>query len=155
MERNSLIDYLDIFRHRGSECAYVHRRGYRTERWSYRQIAETAFQFARELEALQIGTGDHVVLWGENCAEWVIAFFGCLLRGVIVVPMDDASASDFVLRVSQQIHTKLLVGSRKHLEQNGGFSAISLEDLADRVAQHSNAPYSAVELKVSDTLVFV
>ncbi len=155
MERNSLIDYLDIFRHRGSECAYVHRRGYRTERWSYRQIAETAFQFARELEALQIGTGDHVVLWGENCAEWVIAFFGCLLRGVIVVPMDDASASDFVLRVSQQIHTKLLVGSRKHLEQNGGFSAISLEDLADRVAQHSNAPYSAVELKVSDTLEIV
>jgi long-chain acyl-CoA synthetase len=155
MERNSLIDYLDISRHRGSECAYVHRRGYRTERWNYRQIAETAFQFARELEALHIGTGDHVVLWGENCAEWVIAFFGCALRGVIVVPMDDSAAPDFVLRVSQQISTKLLVCSCKHLKQNGGFSAISLEDLADRVAQRSNSPYPAVELKASDTLEIV
>jgi len=155
MERNSLTDYLNIFLQHGGECAYVHRRGYRTERWSYRRVAETAFQFARELEALHIGRGDHVVLWGENCAEWVVVFFGCALRGVIVAPMDDAAAPDFVLRVSQQINTKLLLCSRAHLQQNENLAAFGLEDLVNHVAQHSNAPYPAAELKASDTLEIV
>lgn len=155
MERNSLTDYLNIFLQHSFDSAYVHRRGYRIERWSYRRVAETAFQFARELEALHIGRGDHVILWGENCAEWVVAFFGCALRGAIVVPMDDAAAPDFVLRVSQRINTKLLLCSRTHLQQNGSVSTISLEDLVNHVAQHSNAPYPAAELKASDTLEIV
>src|SRR5207245_5957723 len=104
---------------------------------------------------LHIGRGDHVILWGENCAEWVVAFFGCALRGAIVVPMDDAAAADFVLRVSQRINNKLLLCSRTHLQQNGSVSTISLEDLVNHVAQHSNAPYPAAELKASDTLEIV
>src|SRR5438445_4333024 len=155
MERNSLTDYLNIFLQHSFDSAYVHRRGYRIERWSYRRVAETAFQFARELETLHIGRGDHVMLWGENCAEWVVAFFGCALRGAIVVPMDDAAAADFVLRVSQRINNKLLLCSRTHLQQNGSVSTISLEDLVNHVAQHSNAPYPAAELKASDTLEIV
>ena len=51
--------------------------------------------FARELEARGIGKGDKVLIWGENCAEWVVAFFGCLLRGAIVVPIDKIAAPDF------------------------------------------------------------
>ena len=50
MERRSVVEYLESFLRRGRECAYVQRRGYRAERWSYRQVAETAFRFARELE---------------------------------------------------------------------------------------------------------
>ena len=29
-----------------------------------------------------------MLLWGDNCAEWVGAFFGCMLRGAVAVPMD-------------------------------------------------------------------
>ena len=92
MERRSVVEYLENFLRRGEECAYVQHRGYRTVRWSYRQVAETAFQFARELEERAIGKGDRVLLWGPNSAEWVAAFFGCALCGVIVVPLDDAGA---------------------------------------------------------------
>ena len=103
MERRSVVEYLDSFLQRGEECAYVQRRGYRTVRWSYRQVAETAFQFARELEKRGIGKGERVLLWGPNSAEWVAAFFGCALRGAMVVPMDDAGADDFAQRVYQQV----------------------------------------------------
>ena len=79
VEHRSVVEYLETFVQRERECAYVQRQGYRNVRWSYRQVAETAFQFARELERRGIGKGERVLLWGPNSAEWVAAFFGCAL----------------------------------------------------------------------------
>ena len=114
MERRSVVEYLDNFLRLGDECAYVQHRGYRTVRWSYRQVAESALQFARELQKRGIGKGDRVLLWGANSAEWVAAFFGCALCGAIVVPLDDAGAVDFAQRICKQVEAKLLVCSRTH-----------------------------------------
>ena len=58
-----------------------------------------------------IGKGDKVLIWGENCAEWVAAFFGCLLRGVVVVPIDKIAAPDFAVRIAEQVDARLCVGS--------------------------------------------
>ena len=115
MKRSSVVEYLENFLRRGRECAYMQRRGYRTVRWSYRRVAETAFQFARELEAREISKGERVLLWGPNSAEWVAVFFGCALRGVIVVPIDEAGSADFTQRVYQQVDGKLLVCSLAHV----------------------------------------
>jgi long-chain acyl-CoA synthetase len=99
----TLIDYLNNFLDHGDETAYVQPRGYRAVRWTYRRVAETAFQFARELEARSISKGDRVLLWAPNSAEWVSVFFGCALRGAIVVPMDNAASPDSARRVHQQV----------------------------------------------------
>src|SRR5580704_11399692 len=104
----SLADFfLTNFRQHRRERAYGQRRGYRVQWFSYGQVLQTALGFSRELEERGIGKGDRVMLWGENCAEWVAAFFGCAMSGVIVVPMDDAAAGDFALRVFQQSQAKL------------------------------------------------
>ena len=66
-------------------------------------MAESAFQFARELEARGIAKGDRVLIWGENRAEWVAAFFACALRAAIAVPMDDAASPDFAVRVHGEV----------------------------------------------------
>ena len=100
MARTTILDYLDNFRRHAREAAYVHRRGYRTQRWSYGDVLGSAYRFARELEARGIGKGDKVLIWGENCAEWVVAFFGCLLRGAIVVPIDKIATPDFARRIA-------------------------------------------------------
>ncbi|HAF15729.1 MAG TPA: AMP-binding protein, partial [Blastocatellia bacterium] len=92
----TVASYLDDFLSRGNETAFAHRHGLRVKRWSYRQIAKTAMRFARELEARRIAKGDRVLLWAKNSPEWVSAFFGCLLRGVIVVPLDLQSEPGFV-----------------------------------------------------------
>lgn len=86
--RTTLASYLDDFLSRDNETAFAQRHGLRVRRWSYRQIAKTAFRLARELEARRIVKGDRVLLWARNSPEWVSVFFGCLLRGVIVVPLD-------------------------------------------------------------------
>src|SRR4249919_1740596 len=139
MERRSVVENLDSFLRRGRECAYLQHRGYRTVRWTYRQVAETAFRFARELEARGIGKGDRVLLWEPNSAEWVAAFFGCALRGVIVVPIDEAGAADFAQRVYQQVDGKLLICSREH--ESPSIPALAVEDLSEVLAAHSSAPY--------------
>ena len=111
MARTTILEYLDNFRRHAREIAYVHRRGYRTQRWTYGEVLDTANRFARELESRAIGKNDKVLIWGENCAEWVVAFFGCLLRGVVVVPVDKIAAPDFAERIAQQVDAKLCVGS--------------------------------------------
>src|SRR2546425_6831078 len=136
MERRSIGEYLGSFLQRGQQHAYVQRRGYRTARWTYRQIAELAFRCARELANRGIAKGERVLIWGPNSAEWVATFFGCALRGVIVVPMDDAAASDFALRVHQQVNAKLLVCSRQHAQTS--VPVLILEDLQETLAHNSS-----------------
>src|SRR5437870_8280792 len=105
--RTTVVSYLDDFIARGDEVAFAHRRGLRIARWSYEQIARTAFQFARELEARGIGKGDRVLLWAENSPEWVASFLGCTLCGTIAVPLEVQSDPGFIARVQQQVGAKL------------------------------------------------
>ncbi len=153
MERRSVVEYLENYLRRGRECAYIQRRGYRSVRWSYRQVAEAAFQFARELEHRGIGKGERVLLWGPNSSEWVAAFFGCALRGVIVVPIDDAGAADFTQRVYRQVDGKLLLCSREHAQAS--IPGLILEDLSEILSGHSSAPYEAAGVGSTDTLEVV
>ena len=166
MERRSVVDFLENFLRRGEDCAYVQHRGYRTVRWSYRRVAETAFRFARELQKRSIGKGERVLLWGPNSAEWVAVFFGCALRGVIIVPIDDAGAADFTQRVHRQVEGRLLLCSREHAQPSLSVSASSppasapvrvliLEDLIETLSGHSSAPYASAETSVGDTLEVV
>ncbi|HSZ01403.1 MAG TPA: AMP-binding protein [Terriglobales bacterium] len=153
MERRSLVEYLGHFLRRGHEPAYVQRRGYRTLRWSYRQVADLAFQFARELDARAITQGERVLLWGPNSAEWVAAFLGCALRGVVVVPMDDVATPDFALRVHQQVGAKLLVSSREHFQDS--IPTLLFEDLPEALSVHPSVAHPSAEVEPADTLEIV
>jgi long-chain acyl-CoA synthetase len=148
MERNSLLEYLPRFLSRGDETAYIQRRGYRSVRWSYRQVAETAFRFARELELRGLSKGERILLWGPNSAEWVAVFLGCALRGVVVVPIDDIATADFALRVHGQVRARLLVCSHQHLQPST--SIIVLEDLPRVLARHSSSFYVAPTITPHD-----
>src|SRR5947209_7415898 len=91
--------FLTNFRAHRNERAYGQRCGYRTQWFTYGQVFEMARRFASNLASRGIGKGERVMLWGENSAEWVAAFFGCALRGVVVVPMDDGASAEFAGRV--------------------------------------------------------
>ena len=108
-QRTTLLTYLDDFHHRGDAVAFVGRRGLRTDRWSYRKIAETASLIAVELEQRGLVHGDRVLLWSENSPSWVAIFFGCMSQGIVVVPLDRQSPDSFVQRVQDQVKGKLLI----------------------------------------------
>jgi long-chain acyl-CoA synthetase len=141
--------FVENFQAHNGEMAYRQRRGYRTESFTYGEVLDLALGFARKLETLGISKGERVMLWGENGAEWVAAFFGCALAGVVVVPMDDGAATDFARKVFRQVEAKLLAGSRRHVQEfatsEARISTFALEDLtpedaANRAAPHSSAP---------------
>ncbi|MBS1851845.1 MAG: AMP-binding protein [Acidobacteria bacterium] len=157
MPSTSIAGYLQDFLAHGAQPAYVQRQGYRAERWSYRRVAETAFQFARELQGRGIRKGDRVVLWGPNCAQWVAAFFGCALQGAIAVPMDDVATPEFALRVAQQTSSCLLVCSRQHAADRATskLPTLILEELPEVLAKHSPAQYPAAEVRPEDALEIV
>ncbi len=137
MARTTILEYLDNFRRHAREVAYVHRRGYRTQRWTYGDVLADSYRFARKLEASGIGKGDKVLIWGENCAEWVSVFFGCLLRGAIVVPIDKIAAPDFTERVARQVEAKLCVVSAQN--QLPGIAALPLEGLREQIANYPDS----------------
>jgi long-chain acyl-CoA synthetase len=107
--RKTLLSFLEDYAGTGRGAAFAHWRGLRVSVWPRARVAETAHRFARELEARSIGKGDRVLFCAENSPEWVAAFFGCLLRGAVVVPVDVESTPDFIARVQQQTGAKLLL----------------------------------------------
>ena len=155
--RASVLDTLDDFERwrKDDDCAYVFPRGYRHERWSYRRVAAVAYQFARELEARQIGRGDAVLLWSANCAEWVAAFLGCALCGVIAVPVDDAASPDFARRISAQVRTRLVLCARERAAIFETIEAIDPVDLAAAIAAHPAQRFRPVSIQANDSLEIV
>jgi long-chain acyl-CoA synthetase len=150
--RETLLSFLDDCIARGEQTAVVHWRGLRISRWSYTRLASSAFQFARELETRGIGRGDRVLFWSENCPEWIVAFYGCLLRGAVVVPLDLKSVPDFATRVQQQVSAKLLLADEPQPQLD--VLCLSLNNLTEVIAHHSDQPYTAADIK-SDDLVQV
>jgi long-chain acyl-CoA synthetase len=152
--RTTVLSYLDEFNSR--ETAFAHRRGLRTARWSYEQIARTAYQLARELEARGIGKGDRVLLWAENSPEWVASFFGCLLRGVIVVPLEVQSTPAFAANVQAQVSAKLALCdavTRRLADPN--LPILTLDEIYSLVAPHSPACYSVPDIGQDDSVEIV
>ena len=151
--RETLLTFLDDCRAHGEQMAVAHEAGVRLSRWSYVRLASCAFQFARELEARGIGTGDRVLFWGENRPEWIACFYGCLLRGVVVVPLDVKSALDFVTRVQQQVSAKLLLSDEPQPQLD--IPRLAFNSLADLLAPHSLEPYPDTAIKPDDLVQIV
>jgi long-chain acyl-CoA synthetase len=106
--RDTLIDFFeDLARSRGE--FFIHDDGFRTRRYTYHDVARAARVFAARLRQIGLIKGDHVVFWSENRPEWIVAFWGCLLNGIVVVPVDYRASPDFLSRVVRIVVAKLIV----------------------------------------------
>jgi long-chain acyl-CoA synthetase len=124
--------FLKHFREHAREWAYAQRRGYRTEKVTYGQVLDQALRFGQELKRRGVAKGDRIMLWAENSAGWAASFFGCVLQGIVVVPMDDGASPDFVRRVCAQVRAKLVVASHRNRASIGDPPApvVTIEDLS-------------------------
>jgi len=135
MARDSLLSVFADFKRFPGARAMVYSRGYRHSSWTYESLASFALLFANALKSRGIQSNDRILLWAPNSAEWVAAFWGCLLRGVVVVPMDDSASSDFAARVAGDSQLKLIVASRNKPALGLAIPVLVLEDLPDIAAQ--------------------
>jgi long-chain acyl-CoA synthetase len=149
--RDTLCTFIEDARHRSGDTAFIEQQGVRVTRCSYARFAQTACQMARELESRGIAKGDRVILWGPNGFEWVSAFFGCLLRGAVAVPLDEQNTPEFAKRVEAQVGARLLLcGREQQCLIVSTVPVLALEELTDILRRHSDAPYDTRSLAGSD-----
>ena len=108
MPRNTLIDYFDdLARAKGPFLVYDD--GFRARSHSYVEVGHAARGFASRLVDAGVRKGDKVVFWSENRPEWIVAFWGCLLGGVIVVPIDYRASPEFLARITARVAARLVL----------------------------------------------
>ncbi len=151
-----LASLVEEFRQHAAEIAVVEHRGNRRFATTYGDLAQLAGRFAAELDRRGIAPGERVVLWGENSAAWIAAFFGCLLRGVLVAPLDAAGSPEFAGRVIADVAARVVVGDAKLLHgPEAATPTLLLGDLATTLPVEANfAVSSSVETNSPFQIVF-
>ncbi|CAM2747096.1 FadD3 family acyl-CoA ligase [Skermania piniformis] len=71
-------------------------------RWSFAELADRVRRAAGAYAAAGIDRGDRVAVWAPNSAEWIVAAFGALTAGAVLVPVNTrfklAEAADVIER---------------------------------------------------------
>jgi long-chain acyl-CoA synthetase len=144
MPRKNLLSLFAEFARFGGDVAVVQRRGYRREKLTYAELYARVLFWSYALARGGIFPGDRVLLWGPNSAEWVAAYWGILLRGAVVVPMDAAATPDFVQRAIKDAGVRLILRDRQLLELPGAPPSMIINELKDAVASPQSAPDTGV-----------
>ena len=108
MVRETLLDYFHSVTSQEGEYL-VYDDGFRPRSYSYADLARASRNFAALLQAHDVGRGDRIILWSENRPAWVAAFWGCVLRGVAVAPIDEKHSLEFLDRVEKILQPKAIV----------------------------------------------
>ena len=115
MPRNTLLDFFEDFASK-DEPFIVHDD--RTREMSYRDLADASRRFAAKLGRAGIRANDKVVIWSENRGEWLIALWGSLLAGVVVVPVDYRASAELLRRITEIVGAKAAeyAGRTEHID---------------------------------------
>ena len=126
----TLVDFFSEFAQRPEEFI-IYDDGYRRWSYTYRQVGAAARTFAAQLRAKSIAKGEKVLIWSENRPEWLAAFWGCLLEGVVAVPVDCRTSANVVLNLQRVVHAcAILVGSEvKAAALEGSIPLWRLQDI--------------------------
>ena len=110
---DTIVDFLrEAAARHGPRDALLIKPAFRYIRWTYDRLWEDSGRVATLLQRRGLSKGDQAILWGPNSPHWVLAFFGCLRAGVVLIPLDLRSAPDYVSRVISRTEPKLAFTSR-------------------------------------------
>ena len=110
---DTIVDFLrEAAERHGPRDALLIKPAFRYIRWTYDRLWEDSGRVATLLQRRGLSKGDQAILWGPNSPHWVLAFFGCLRAGVVLIPLDLRSAPDYVSRIISRTEPKLAFTSR-------------------------------------------
>lgn len=80
---------------------------------TYSALQERVYAFAGYLQQQSFSKGDRLLLWSASRANWLVAYFGALLNGLVVVPLDVNTREDFLHRLAETTEARLLITTQK------------------------------------------
>ena len=134
---DTIVDFLrEAAERHGPRDALLIKPAFRYIRWTYARLWEDSGRVATLLQLRGLSKGDQAILWGPNSPHWVLAFFGCLRAGIVLIPLDLRSAPDYVSRVISRTEPKLAFTSRftPKGDVDLGVPEISFEELELAIA---------------------
>lgn len=157
--RKHLGTLVEDFRRYGREIAVVRTEGNRRRAATYGDLASLAGRFAALLAAHHVEPGDRVLIWGENSAEWVAAFHGCILRGALAVPLDAYGSAEFAARVAADVQPSVAVGDAGLLKQlpidaDRHFPRIAFEDWPAALPENELGPVEGLSRETPLQILF-
>ncbi len=109
MSLSTLQELLPLIRRLGRREAILFDNGFRTWRLSHRQTWRRSAALASRFASLNLKKGDRVAIWSENRPEWVIAFWACVARCLVVVPIDSQSSPALFARIRDESNAQLAI----------------------------------------------
>ncbi len=85
--------------------------------FTFRDVRKAAFAAAARLEAEGVAEGDRVLLVSEGRPEWGMAYFGGILAGAVMVPVDIDLSPKEIANIARTAGAKIAVGSPGQLER--------------------------------------
>ena len=80
---------------------------------TYNDLLEQVHGFAGALQEKGLKKGDRLLIWSASRIDWMVAFFGTLLIGAVVVPLDINSKEELLSKIEQSTEAKYLITSQK------------------------------------------
>jgi long-chain acyl-CoA synthetase len=151
--RSHLATLVADFRRHGEQIAVVTHRGNRRFSTTYAGLAELSARCAHAYDQQGLQPGDRILLWGSNRVEWIAAFFGCILRGIVAVPLDAAGSLELAQRVVADVQPRLLVGDLALLQTLHTDPPIPMLGFAGFAASLPTPDYSPLPGLSRDTLL--
>ena len=137
----ALSSYILRMAEHGEQPAFIDQGVYRSNVYSYRQVVERASAFALWLRSKRLGAEagsgpSRIVLWAAPGARWAMAFYGCLLAGATVVPVDAGFSAEFLHRIAERSQASLLITDRakgpgQRQTATGEIEQFFMEDIDD------------------------
>jgi len=118
MSLETLVDIFRFITRLRNKEAIRESIGYRTNVISYDQVFEGVAALSSFLLDEGLKKGEHVLLWGENCHQWSVTFWACVVRGIIVVPIDYRFSLAYVQRIQEEVQARMIVHDQAVLDGN-------------------------------------
>ena len=146
MARETLLDFFNDLASLSDEFL-IYDDGFRSRHFRYSEVVTLARAFAARLHDAGIAKDEKIILYGENRPEWIIALWGCLLQGVVAVPIDYRSAPEFVARIDAIVRARaILVGDEVTLPDDPRIWKLASLSEARAVAPAPPAPIDKNQL---------
>ncbi len=127
----TLIDLFESFRKRDKE-AFIFRTGIRRFTFTYANLYEFSRRMSSYLKDQGIKKGDRVAIWAPNDPFWAVSYFGIILTGAVVIPIDFASGKKRAGTIVKLSGAKFIIQSIYKFEKlpaGLGLKTVMTEDL--------------------------
>ncbi|MGB0757768.1 MAG: AMP-binding protein [Patescibacteria group bacterium] len=125
----TLIDLFSTFQDNSHAPVFVYRTGVRRFEYSYGWLDQAARSFATWLEQQGIQKGEKVLLWAPNSPWWAVVYWGCVLRGAVVVPVDFTSNKARAQQIADLSESTLALVSKYKVDAQLSLKTAVIEDV--------------------------